>query len=139
MANNRIVMSGLFELREALRNLPAHLRDEAQEIVQATAEGARDEIRDAYPEVTGNLKRGLTLKAEHGGQFGVSYLLRNRAKHSWLFEHGSQARHTDLGANRGSMPARPTFIPIVSRRRRDMYQSLIQLLEREGLTVTGTP
>lgn len=137
MANSvSLRMEGLKELRQALRDLPEHLRDEARDIVLNRAETARAAVDAAYPERTGRLKRGLTLKTEYSA-FGVSVLLRNRAPHAHLFEYGTQARHTSIGANRGSMPARPTFIPIVSRQRRAMYEELIELLRREGLTVMG--
>jgi hypothetical protein len=62
----------------------------------------------------------------------VSYLVRNPAKHAAIFEFGTQARHTKLGANRGSMPPGHVFLPIVQQRRRTMYLRLKDMLVRFG-------
>jgi hypothetical protein len=36
--------------------------------------------------------------------FSAGAIVINRAKHAAIFENGTQARHTAIGANRGSMP-----------------------------------
>lgn len=135
MANNRLVIN-TDEFRAALRNLPEELTQEAAGIVTGAAESAKSEIVAAYPEVTGNLKRGVTVKQERSS-FGVSAVVKSNAKHSHLYEYGSQVRNTSIGANRGAMPARPTFVPIVVRKRKAMYQSIIGLLRRAGFQVSG--
>lgn len=132
----RFVWDGLAELKAELRKLPAELTAEAVDLVFANAEAAAQEIRAAYPARTGNLKNHLTVKRSRG-QFSTSAQVRSTAKHAYLFEVGSQARHTDLGANRGSMPAGHVFIPIVMRQRRIMYERLAQVLTNHGLTVTS--
>jgi hypothetical protein len=71
------------------------------------------------------------------GRFSAGAIVKNTAKHAWIFENGTQARHNDLGANRGSMPPGHVFIPAVIKRRRIMYQQLRALLERHGLKVSG--
>lgn len=134
MANNRLRIAGLDELRASLRNLVPALRGAAQGLVFQAADEAKAEIVAAYPERTGNLRRGVTLKKDYG-QFYVAVLISTKAKHAWLYEHGSQARHTQLGANRGAMPARPTFAPIMARRRRALNDALIKLVEQQGLRV----
>lgn len=135
MANNKLRVLGLEELRVELRNLAPHLREEAKALVFAKGDEAKAAIIAEYHEgPTGNLRRGVTAKKEYG-TFSVAVLIRSRAKHAWLYEHGSQARHTDLGANRGAMPARPTFEPIMARKRRELQDDLIALVERQGLSV----
>ena len=70
---------------------------------------------------------------------GAGAILKSSAPHAWLFEHGSQARHNDIGANRGSMPPGNIFGPIAGRARRRMNEQFVAMLERNGLTVTGEP
>lgn len=136
-ANNRIVWEGLDELRAALRQLPSDLAAEATGIVIAHAEGAAQEIEGAYPARTGNLRNGMDVIRSAAGRFGVGALVRNRAKHAWIFENGTQARHTSLGASRGSMPPGHVFIPRIIRWRARMYDALRAMLERHGLAVSG--
>ena len=104
----------------------------------AAAEGAASDIRAAYPVRTGNLRDHVVVSQGVGGQYGTAVIVKNTAKHAWLFENGSQARHTDIGANRGSMPPGHVFVPAVRRARRGMYIDLGEMLEREGLHVSGT-
>lgn len=128
---------GLDELRAELRRLPADLADDASDIVTGAADAAKTEMYDAYPERTGNLRQHLTVGSRSAGRYGAAAVVKNTSPHAWLFENGSQARHTDLGANRGSMPAGHVFIPIAIRWRRRMYGQLKSLLERHGLQVSG--
>jgi hypothetical protein len=135
---SQVVWSGLQELKAQLRNLPADLAAEASGIVEGRAERAKQDIETSYPDRAGNLRKGLRLgSGTNVGRFGASTILKNTAKHAWMFENGTQARHTDLGANRGAMPPGHIFIPIVIRQRRAMYRDLKALLERHGLVVTG--
>jgi hypothetical protein len=136
MSNNRLVLQGMDEFKQALRNMPSDLAGEADGIVTAAAEGTKSDVVAAYPEVTGNLKRGVTVKTERSA-FGVSAVVKSNAKHSHLYEFGSQMRHTDIGANRGAMPARPVFVPVAMRRRKAMYEGLKGLLRRAGFTLSG--
>jgi len=133
----RFRFRGLDEFKTALRNLPTDLRDDATEIVRRRAYQAKAAIIEAYHEGPhGTLKRRVTSEEEHS-PFGISVIIKSRDPIAWLYENGSQARHTALGANRGRMPAQPTFIPIASRSRREMLQDLSEMLERHGLTVIG--
>jgi len=135
----RVRWAGLEELREALRNLPADLAGEAGHIVEGAANGAGVDLRAAYQERarTGHLAAGVTVTHYEKGRFSAGAIVKNRAKHAWLFENGTQARHTDLGANRGAMPPGHVFVPIVMRARRGMYEALKVMLERHGLKVSG--
>ena len=98
-----VEMSGLDELREALRQLPEDLTSEAAGIVHSHAERAMQDIGTSYPENTGNLRRGLILRtigtaASARGHAGFGALVVNRAKHAYIYEHGSEQRYTDSGA-----------------------------------------
>jgi Bacteriophage HK97-gp10, putative tail-component len=126
----------LDELKAQLRALPHELAAEGAEIVERTAEAAAAEMRATYPERTGNLRKGVKVQKTNTSEFGAVATVVNTAPHSYIFEHGTVARHTDIGADRGSMPPGHVFIPIVERRRRDMYlNDFAELLERAGLTV----
>lgn len=137
MAANQLRIDGLPELRAALKALPSDLKREAAVIVHAQAEAARSLMAAAYPVKTGNLRRGLTVEL---GSDPVSATARvkNRARHAYLYEMGTSARQRAGGGRTGTMPAAHVFVPIAMARRRLMVTALIQLIERAGLTVTGT-
>lgn len=137
MSNNRIHWDGLEELRRVLRALPADLAVEASGIVLSHAEGAAREIRAAYPTRTGNLRNGVVVSKQAAGRYGTGVLVKNSAPHAFIFEHGTQARHNAIGANRGSMPPGNVFIPRVIRWRRKMYEALKALLQKNGLIPVG--
>jgi hypothetical protein len=126
------------EIRAGLRQLLADTSatGEAGHIVEATANGAASSIRSSYPVRTGNLRDHVTVEAQMSG-FSAGAIVINRAKHAAIFENGTQARHTAIGANRGSMPPGHVFVPIVIRKRRQMYEQLKDLLTRSGLQVSG--
>ena len=138
-SHNRIQWEGLDELRRQLRELPTDLRDEASAIVLEAGQAAEREIDQGYQryQITGALRSGLTLFKSAATAFGVGVLLRNRAPHAWLFEHGSQTRKTGWYGSHNPMPARPLFIPIVRKHRARMYDALKGLLARAGLQVSG--
>jgi hypothetical protein len=133
-----VTWSGLDELTQALRQLPEHLTAKAAIIVAETGDRALVAIRDAYPVgPTGNLKAGLQKTDLVRGTFQTGVKVTNRAPHAWLFENGTQARHTRQGWNRGVMPPGHVFIPTAMRERTAMVQRLIDLVRGEGFTVTG--
>lgn len=136
MSNNRLTFSGLDELRAALRQLPAELTGEASHIVEGAANGAAASIKAGYPSRTGDLRDHVTVETMQSG-FSTGAVVKNTSKLAYIFENGSQARHTAIGANRGSMPPGHVFIPIVIRKRRQMYEQLKDLLTRHGLQVSG--
>ena len=143
----RLVLTGMAELKAALRALPAELAGEAGHLVQAAANGAALDARTVYGahRRTGNLQEHVTVEARASGPLGASYQVRSTARHAWLFEYGSQARHyiTVRGHRHvtGRMPAAGTngVVPVFIRARRAMEATLVDLLERHGLTVTGGP
>jgi len=130
---------GLAELRTSLRNLPTELTAEASGIVQRAAEDAATDIRAGYQahRRTGNLADHVKVVPLSVGPFGAGVQVKSTAKHAAIFEHGTELRHTSLGANRGAMPPGRVFIPAVIRRRRSMYDKLKALLVNKGLEVHG--
>ncbi len=128
---------GMDELKKALLRLPVELTELAQQIVVEAAEGAAAEIKNAYPEgETGNLKKGVRVRSRRGG--GPHTVIRDvvsSAPHAWLFENGSQTRQTALGYNRGFMPGANLFVPVAMRRRREMLEDLVAIVEQAGLDV----
>jgi hypothetical protein len=135
VSHNRFVWSGLDELRGWLRTLPASLAGEASDIVIAAAEGAKRDMH--YPRRTGNLADHVFVTKAAAGIYGAGATVKNTAKHAGIFESGTQARHTDLGANRGAATAGHVFVPAVIRRRRWMWDQLQAMMIRHSLAVSG--
>ncbi len=135
----RITFTGLTELKKALHNLPRHLASEASDIVMQSAESAGAEIKGSYPRKSGALARGVKVTKDDQSAFAAGALVKNSARHAYIWEHGSQLRHTESGASRGRMPEPPgrVFVPVVQRKRAAMYTKLIAMVEREGLVVRG--
>lgn len=136
MSGNHLRFEGLEELKADLRRLPADLRDEGGAIVLEEGQGAATDIIAAYPEVTGHLKKGVKVEV-FATPWGTTVQVKNVAPHAYIFENGTQVRHTALGLNRGAAPPGRVFVPIVVRRRRRMYERLKDLLRSKGLTVSG--
>jgi len=137
---NRFVFDGLAELKAALRALPAELTREASNIIDASANSAAVEMRTEYGKhnVTGEIQGAVGVAHVDAGKYSAGAVVKNSSKLAVIFENGSQARHTALGADRGSMPAAHVFVPIMMRKRREMYRQLRALLERNGLVVSGS-
>lgn len=146
----RVEWTGLASFREQLRKLPHDLRAEGGAIVYAHAQRAYTQIQAGYPVRSGNLKRGLRIDYQTGkgqsSEFGVGVVVRNRAKHAWIFENGTEARRVsrlppgrtaNFGISRGRMPPGRVFVPIAIRVRAQMYRQLEDLLRRAGLQVVG--
>jgi hypothetical protein len=132
-----LVIEGLTDLIEQLRNLPPELAGEAAPIVTGSADAAQAEVVAGYPSRTGELRSKVVVKAIAAGPLGTAVVVRNTSKLAYIFENGTQARHNALGANRGSMPAGHVFIPAMARHRRAMWEKLKGVVTRAGLVVTG--
>jgi len=131
-------LEGLDELRRALRDLPEDLTREADAVVRSHADECQRLVQAAYPSVSGNLARGVTVE-HNASKFHTSAIVKSRARHAHLFEFGTQKRRTLSGANRGSMPAAQVdraMLPIVIRLRKRMVEGLITVVEKAGLKVT---
>jgi hypothetical protein len=137
-ANNRIELVGLQAFKAALRNLPDELVQEGNDIVREASTRAASDVQNSYPEgPTGNLRRGVTREEDHSS-FGVSIVVKSRAKHAWIFENGTGQRTTRNGSNRGRMPAASRdqrMIPVVIRYRRAMTEKLKALVRKAGFQV----
>jgi hypothetical protein len=150
MSDSRFVFSGLDELREALRSLPAELAADAATAVTSAAQAAESDARAVYEahRHSGNLIARLS-RTTSTSAFGASAVVKNTAKHAWIFENGSEARHytTASGATHatgemwGKTPQPPThvFVRAMQAHRQQMYDWFVALLERQGLQVTGEP
>jgi hypothetical protein len=71
------------------------------------------------------------------GQFVTGAVVKNTAPHAILFELGTQARHTKIGANRGSMPPGHVFVPRIVKARRKLTADLKAMVAAHGAVVTG--
>jgi hypothetical protein len=128
---------GVAEQLAAFATLPEDLtRAATPEVADATTDAASS-MKAQYPSRTGNLRNGVhtALRREPTRVVGV---VVNDSPHAAVYEYGSQARHTAIGANRGSMPAHPVFVPTMLRERRALFAGPIpEVLEDEGLKVVG--
>lgn len=133
----KFVWNGLTELKTELRELPATLTAEAAPLVESVASSTAADISAAYPRRTGRLRGGVSVRRASGfGLFNVAAVIVNTSALAAIFESGTQARHTKIGANRGSMPPGHVFIPRVIRARRILTLQLAGLAQRHGLTVS---
>lgn len=136
-ANNRLRFDGLAELRQALRNLPAELTAEAANLIEGEANAAALAIRRGYPlGETGNLVEGVIVTHFEKSKVSTGAIVKNTAKHAYIFEHGTQVRRNAKGANRGAMPPGRVFIPRMQEARRRVHSGLRLILQRAGLAVT---
>jgi bacteriophage HK97-gp10 putative tail-component len=127
---------GLEEFKADLRRLPSHLADRAADIIENAAEEAKSSIYQAYPRRTGHLREGLSVEHSRSA-FGAVSIVRNKAKHAFIFEVGTETRKTSLGAVKGRMPPGHVFVRITMQRRRRMYQEIADMMRSEGLEVHG--
>jgi len=128
---------GLDEEYAQLATLPADLTTDTVPEVERIATNAEATIRAGYPVRTGNLRNGLTVQIRQE-PMAVKAVVINTSPDAVLYERGTQARHTAIGANRGSMPADPIFSATLIRARRTLYDTAVpDVLTEHGLTVTG--
>jgi hypothetical protein len=139
VAESQLRINGLDDLRKALLALPPQLVNEAGAITHAQAEEAARQITAAYQSHarTGNLAGHVRVDIG-SDRVSASARVRSTAKHAYIFEKGTGSRKWANGKSTGKMPAGNVFIPIAIARRRIMTAALVDLVERSGLTVTGT-
>lgn len=134
---NKFTWNGLTELKDELRQLPAALTADAVPLIESLAAQTAADIKAAYPRRTGRLAdRVYVSRTSALGLFNVAAVIRNTSPLAGIFDSGTQARHTSIGANRGSMPPGHVFIPRVMRARRMLTFQLAALVQQHGLTVT---
>jgi hypothetical protein len=130
--------TGFQELVDQFATLAPDLTQAAAPAVETAAQAAKNAIYAGYPTRTGDLKDHLAVLL-HTDATRTEAVVINTSPHAAVFERGSQARHTAIGANRGSMPANPIFTATMMRWRRGLYSGPIpRVLETMGLTVNGT-
>lgn len=130
--------TGFQELVDQFATLARDLTADAAPEVEGAAQAAKTAIYAGYPTRTGDLKNHLAVIV-HTDATRTEAVVINTSPHAAVFEHGSQARHTAIGANRGSMPANPLFSATLIRARRGLYTGPIpRVLETMGLKVDGT-
>lgn len=134
--SSRVIWEGLDAFRDSLRDMARNFGNDGSSIVEETVARAANELRQGYPERTGELRSKVRTQIDRGVN-GVIGIVRNTSPLAFIFEHGTQARHTKLGANRGSMPPGHVFIPIAARNRRRMYEQLKAMIEAAGFRVSG--
>lgn len=139
----KVELQGLEELKAALRNLPAELRDEANTYVEAATNEAEAALLRSYPEGgTGNLRKGVKKTIEKSA-FGVVGTVKSTSRHAHLWEYGTVDRNTKQGWYRGQEhSARERGMEglsaIAPRVRRKLNEQLWQLVKRAGFDLSGT-
>jgi len=123
--------TGLDSFLQELQVLDAGLTDEANGIMTASADQAKSAIAAAYPVRSGALQRGLVIRPARGLLLAGGELVQT-APHGWIYEKGTKVRANKAGANRGQMPARPTFDPIAARYHRAAIEAVIARLYAHG-------
>lgn len=124
-------LDGVAEMRAALEALPETLaREELGPIVRATADGLVSELKATYPKHDGVLADRVVVEDSRAGT-GLRAKVRSKAPHAHLYEYGTVRRFTArTGANRGTMPARPVFVPAAIRWRARMLRATVDALRR---------
>lgn len=134
-----LTLEGVAQLRALLRGLPDELTAEAQGIINRRAQAAAAEIKSRYPHRSGLLADGVQPVTGRGRARWAGALVINTTKYAQMFESGSVngPRETGNFENRGVVPARPTFVPIMVKHRDQLYGELAAMVESHGLEVTG--
>lgn len=127
-------LDGLDEFSDELKRLPDDLSDEGGAIAVRRAEAAEAAIAAKYPRRTGDLASHTRVQVERSGHKTEATVI-NDHRLAWIFELGTQARHTSIGANRGAMPAGHVFLPITQRAQREKEDEIAAMLREKGLTV----
>ena len=131
-------IDGLPEQIAEMTTLPQDLTQATQPILDGAAQSVAADIQGAYPRRTGRLAAGVQVAPARTGDTVAAARIVNTAPHAAIFEHGTAARHTALGANRGMMPAGNVFIPRMIRVRRELGRDVAAVMTAKGLTVTET-
>lgn len=133
-----VTWRGLDAFQAQLRTIGGPtLLEEADQILRDQAEAAKADIVAAYPRgPTGNLKRGVKIRAARGSWIG-GVELKQTAPHGHLYEYGTTRRFTHDHAHRGRMTGRPTFGPIAAHHQRLALSALSAKIQSYGASVDG--
>lgn len=137
MSRNRIAFDGLAELKKDLRDLPEVMHGEAEHIIEGQANAAALEVRQKYGMVSGKMVQGVVVEKVERTRFFAGRRIVSKSPLAFIYENGTQVRHTELGYNRGRMPPAHVFVPAMIRHRKRMYELLREMLKRHGLKVVG--
>jgi hypothetical protein len=141
MAKAFVVWDGLKEYGAALEALPETCTTEASHIIEGAANAAYVAISTVYGShtFTGTLQKRLRLAPLNAKKYVTGFKLTSGSPLAWLFDNGTQARHTKFGVNRGRMPPTHAFSGAVGKEKRRAAQQLRDMLERQGASsVTET-
>lgn len=135
-----VIWSGLDRFLDELRGLDVAVSTDAHAILTGRADDAKTAIAAAYPVRSGALRAGLVIRPARRPLLAGCTLVQT-APHGHLYEHGTEDRENKAGANRGRMPATPTFVPIATtHQHRGLSAVIDRLLSAHGATrVTGEP
>lgn len=144
MASTSEGFTGMVDLIRDLERMDADVQTEAAGIVQATAQLMKADVERGYAKADGDLQRGLVVEEMTRGQYArdssglrtlhgtLRWKVRSKALHAHLYEYGTAQRSTNsTGANRGAMPAKPTFVPAAVRARQRMHRELEGVVQRQ--------
>ena len=122
------------ELIADLSHLGESVERETAQVVQRAAEEMGAELQRRYPSYEGVLRRRVVVESRPSPAGGpvLRWKVRSKAPHAHLYEYGTVQRFSGAtGANRGTMPATPTFVPAAVRARRRMIDGLQALVRRQ--------
>lgn len=147
-----LTITGWNELLRELTNLPQEMQLEAEAVVARAAQDTASSVKARYeqhrsPLATRTMKGGtkkarrhladsVTVETSESGSGVAKATVVVDAPHAHFFEFGTQSRQWEGGKGTGASPARPTLLPEALRRRRQMIDELIALVQRTGLVVT---
>ena len=134
-----LTIRGIDELGAQIRALPEVLQGEAKQIVHAAANGAALSIRSAYGQHrrSGFLQEHVEVTDFQTSAGGAAAFVTSRAFYTAFVEKGTVKRVNARGANRGAITAWDLFVPRARAERRAMHARLVDLVRRQGLTVSG--
>lgn len=121
--------TGMQALLDDLSRMAAEVQAEAGDIVLGAAVSMSADVKAQYGQgPTGNLARGVVVEK----RTPLRVKVRTKAPHAHLFEFGTVQRFTKgTGANRGTMPAKPVFVPAAVKARARMQRDLTTLVRRQ--------
>lgn len=136
--STHVVFTGITERQAELIAQPEAMAKATQSLARRIARQAAADIKAAYPKRSGRLRDGVQVVERRTPSRTVAaatVVNTNPLTHN--FEHGTQARHTKQGLDRGRMPAGNVFIPRMIRWRFTFFQAVKEIMEYHGITVTG--
>jgi HK97 gp10 family phage protein len=120
-------IDGMKALYAYFQALPDDVKEEARGIVHAAAEAAYRDVYAALPVVTGYLRSQLRVVAGEPSPTEALSYLENTARYAAYVEFGTH-----------DTPPHNSFYPPVLRHRLMMWLALSLMVQKKGLTVTGS-